>query len=216
MSAAADVKLLHKGLRTWTQGLAQGGHPELRVEVSDASLLPESEAYLHHVVNYLVTQHIALRTGETLSYGYWLTKFLIADDRFLEVWEYNADATTFVRGATLTLTYWRDQHQLCERVQAQFLPPRQDKLVAISPGVMEGDPVEAVRYPSPEHMSGWWITTDRYDGNVHSLRTEHLYHVTAARPELARYLALPHGFRVDLRNGERVWFDQEVAKQPVE
>ena len=62
-------------------------------------------------------------------------------------------------------------------------------------------------------MSGWWLTTDRYDGNAKSLRTEHLYHVTAARQDLSRYLALPYGFRFDLSKGESVWFEESVANQ---
>lgn len=67
--------------------------------------------------------------------------------------------------------------------------------------------MQGVRYPSPEHMSGWWVTTDRYDGDVRTLRHEHLYHLTAARPDLARYVALPFGFRFDLGRHEDVWFD---------
>jgi hypothetical protein len=79
--------------------------------------------------------------------------------------------------------------------------------------VLQGDVVQGVRYPSPEHMSGWWITTDRYDGDIRSLTQEHLYHLTAARPDLARYLALPFGFRFDQASGEDVWFDEQVARE---
>lgn len=95
--------------------------------------------------------------------------------------------------------------------EAEFKPPRSDKLTVISKGVLEGLPVQAVRYPSPEHMSGWWITTDQYDGNTKSLKHEHTYHVTAARPELAKYLALSEGFRFDLSTREDVWRDEKVA-----
>jgi hypothetical protein len=78
---------------------------------------------------------------------------------------------------------------------------------------LQGDAVQGVRYPSPEHMSGWWITTDRYDGDIRSLTQEHLYHLTAARPDLARCLALPFGFRFDQASGEDVWFDEQVARE---
>jgi len=59
-------------------------------------------------------------------------------------------------------------------------------------------------------MSGWWITTKLYDGDVKSLKHEHTYHVTAARPDLAKYLALPDGFRFDLSRIEDVWRDEKV------
>jgi hypothetical protein len=43
-------------------------------------------------------------------------------------------------------------------------------------------------------MSGWYLSTDRYDGNARSLRTIHAYHVVLARPDVARFLALEPGF----------------------
>jgi hypothetical protein len=127
-----------------------------------------------------------------------------------ETWEYNAEATGFVRGANLTLRYWRDQHIVCKLHESEFNPPRPDQLTVISKGVLEGLPVKAVRYPSPIHMSGWWIVTDEYDQNIKSLKNEHTYHITAARPELAKYLALPQGFRFDSL-AQDAWLDHEVA-----
>jgi hypothetical protein len=61
-------------------------------------------------------------------------------------------------------------------------------------------------------MSGWWITTDLYDGDVKSLRNEHTYRLIATRPELAKYLALPDGFRFNLPVVEEVWFDENVLE----
>ena len=119
-----------------------------------------------------------------------------------ELWEYNAAATGFVPGATLTLKYWKEQHETCERHGAEFSLPQPNQLIVISNGVLQGDAVQGLRYPSPEHMSGWWITTDRYDGGIESLTLEHLYHLTAARPDLARNVALPFGFRFGQANGE--------------
>jgi hypothetical protein len=114
---------------------------------------------------------------------------------------------------TLAVTYWRDQHRTCERLRTEFQPPHPDRLVVISAGVLEGDrDVQGIRYPSPEHMSGWWLTTSRFDGNTKSLETTHAYHVTAARPDLAHLIALPYGFRFDLSQ-EDVWFDEKVAAE---
>jgi len=197
-----------------TNGLADTGYPEFRVRVNNPSLLFEAENFLHFVVDYLSQTGKKIVSGETLAYGYWLTKFLVGKDGTLEVWEYTPDATRFVEGATLTLSYSRDQHTICAKYRAQFSPPRPDQKVAISEGVYEGDPVEGVRYPSPEHMSGWWLTTDRYDGNIQSLKVVHLYHVTSMRPALAQYLALPYGFRFSVApQQEVVRFDQKVVEK---
>jgi hypothetical protein len=204
-----DVNLYVEGLSVRTSGLARASHPELRASVADAALLGEARAFLGYVLAYL-RGGARLRAEETLAYGYWLTKFRPAGEGLLEAYEYSAGATEFVPGVTLALGYWRDQHEVCDRYAAEFTPPRPDQLVVISDGVLEGDAVQGVRYRSPEHMSGWWITTDRYNGDVASLRREHLYHLTAARADLARYVALPFGFRFDLAHHEDVWFDPKT------
>ena len=111
----------------------------------------------------------------------------------------------------------KNQKECCKHYQAEFLPVAPNQLVTISKGIYEGVvPVEGVRYPSPDHMSGWWLTTDEYDGNLDSLVTVHFQHIIEKRPELALYMALPFGFRFNLGGDtENVWFDQEVADESV-
>ncbi len=110
-----------------------------------------------------------------------------------------------------------NQQECCEHYGAQYQPVEQAQLVTISKGIYEGiTPVEGVRYPSPEHMSGWWLTTDEYDGNIDSLVTVHFQHIIEKRPELALYMALPFGYRFNLGGEtEHVWFDQEVANESI-
>lgn len=118
-------------------------------------------------------------------------------------------------GADLSLwANWRDQHRICSIHGAEFEPPRPDKLTAISAGVLEGLPVQGVRYPWQEHMSGWLLVTSQWDQDVKSLTNHHTYHVTSTRPDLAQFIALPTGFRFDLNSGQKVWFDEEVGNQP--
>lgn len=194
-----------------TAGLVSSGNSEIRADVRSPEFLGEAEQFLSFVANYLTTSGNRIRPGETVPYGYWLVKFQEGSSKTLETWEYNAEATDFIKGVNLTLWYWREQHLICQRYSAQFRPPRPDKLTVISKGVLEGLPVQGVRYPSPDHMSGWWMTTDQYDGDTNSLRREHTHHITAARPDLAKYLALPEGFRFDLSVKEDVWLDENVA-----
>jgi hypothetical protein len=206
-----DVETIGDELTVVTSGLADVGHMEILARVSNSALVPEAEAFLGFVVDYLNSSGVSLSHEQTLAYGYWLTRF-VKNCNILEAWEYTPDAVSFVPGITQTLKYWHEQHEVCERHRAEFLPPRPDRLVVISEGVIEGDQdVQGVRYPSPEHMSGWWLTTGRYKGDTASLKTTHAYHVTASRPELARLFALPYGFRFDLSRGDNIWFDEEVA-----
>jgi len=198
-------------LRAETSGLSNVGHPELLVEFHHSALTEEAEGFLQYVSDYVIQSRATLRPDSTMLYGYWLTKFKDAGENKLEIWEYNSSATEFIKGATLTLQYWKDQHSICKAYAARFEPPRPDQLSVISQGVLEGLPVQGVRYPSPAHMSGWWITTDQYDGDIKTLKHEHTYHLTDARPDLAKYLALPPGFRFDLSSFEDVWFEEEVT-----
>jgi len=203
-----------EGLSISTVGLPLRGLPEIRVEVNSPALVEEGESFLRFVTEYLFQSGRRIEPSDTLAYGYWVVKFQETANNLLEVWEYEPEATDFVRGGSLTLQYWRDQHRVCRAHETDFVPPRADRLTVVSAGVLDGLPVQAVRYPSPEHMSGWWLITEKYDGNVKSLKHEHTYHVTAARPDLAPYVALPYGFRFDLTHSEDVWYDAEVASQP--
>ena len=194
-----------------TQGLNQLNQPELRLEVNDSGLLRHAEEYLRSIANLVQDGKLQLQDGSQIAYGYWETVPKVIEPRVLNVWELSRNGRQLVPGASLTLTYTRDQEDVCRRFQSEFDPPDPWTLAALSEGVFEGDPVEGVRYHSPEHMSGWWITTGRYDGNIESITNHHLVHLTDARPELAKYLALTFGFRFNLDGGEEVWLDHKVA-----
>ncbi|BDX05161.1 immunity protein Imm33 domain-containing protein [Planctobacterium marinum] len=106
------------------------------------------------------------------------------------------------------------QRLCCEHYGESFESPELDQLVAISEGVIdsfEDIELEGVRYHSPDHMSGWWLTTNLYTGDVSSLKTVHFRHIAEKRPEIAQYMALPIGYRFVLGgDSEHVWFDQKV------
>lgn len=204
------IHLADKPLSFETSGMAEHGYPELRANVDEPNLSASCAAFLKHIANYVLRDSVEIKSDQTLAYGYWLTKFKLSGDGLFEFWEYDRDASEFISGVSLTLTYWDNQHRICDSVSASFSPPRPDKKIAISIGVLDGDEVEGVRYPSPEHMSGWWFTTPRYNGDVDSLQVVPLFTVTAARPDLSHYIALPPGYRF-FTNGKKIWRDAQVA-----
>jgi len=68
------------------------------------------------------------------------------------------------------------------------------------------------RYDAPAHMSGWYLTTEDYNGDIETMKVEHLYHVTASRPETARYIALPPGSWFTLwEDGDDVGHSNDLA-----
>jgi len=195
-----------------TVGFASRRQPELALKLLGDASERDGRELLRYVTDSAAKTGKPIRSSETMLYGYWLIQFVAGRSGLLDIWEYDASATQFHEGAELALKYWREQHEVCARAAAPFTPPRPDQLVVVSDGVFEGDPVKAVRYPSPEHMSGWWMVTDRYDGDVSSMRREHLYHLTSRRPDLAPYIALPFGYRFDLTHHDDVWLDPEVLE----
>lgn len=196
------------GLEMSTVGLGAANGLEICARVDDINLQDRCRDFIQFVASYIEGGH-TIRPDETFGYGYWITKAVADDSGRLCFWEYTPDGAKYVPGVSNTLRYWRDQHLVCEGASSLFVPPNAEQLITISDGVIEGFTVQGVRYPSPSHMSGWWITTDRYDGNVASLRTVHAYHLTSQRPDLARFLALGFGYRFYSDNGE-IRFDPKV------
>ena len=197
-----------------TCGLQALEGKELQTRVDTIDLVADAASFLSYVSNYLETTARHIRDQETLAYGYWLTHFAELEGHF-DVNERSIDGKAIVPGVTLAVTYWRIQNQLCAKHATAFVPPAGSSLVVVSDGIMNGAPsIQGVRYPAPPHMSGWWLTDDGYDGNVSSLTRTHAYHLAAVRPDLVHMLALPYGYRFDLRHHEDVWFDEAVAGEP--
>jgi hypothetical protein len=198
------------GLTISTEGLRFGaGGQEICASVDDVDLGDECRKFVAFILSYM-SEGREINLGETIGYGYWIAKAVADKNGRTCFWERSPDGNEYIPGVSNTLRYWRDQHRVCEAASSLFVPPNAAQMVAISDGVLEGDVVQGVRYPSPSHMSGWWITTDRYDGNVSSLRTVHAYHVTSKRPDLAMFLSLAFGYRFYSDNGE-VRFDPKVV-----
>lgn len=203
-----SYEVVVKGATCATKGLKPSVGYELCVSSSDETLSKECSDFIHFVAAYILNCRVILHE-ETFLYGYWLTKAFLTDESKLVFYEYNLEATDFIFGVTNTLRFWKAQHETCLRVNAEFSPIRPDQLVVISDGVYENEPTEGVRYTSPQHMSGWWLTTDRYNGDINTLKTVHAHHVSEKRPDLVKYFGLPFGYRFFAREDD-VWFDSKV------
>jgi len=181
--------------------LAIGGRDEQYIKV------------LQYCIEYIVTSKPAIKVDQTIGYLSWIIKFVQSDDDIFELYEGDYKGTGFVAGVETAIKVVDDQETECRRFGVASVFPNFSQMLVISAGVYEGLPLQAVRYPSPPHMCGWWITTDLYDGNIKSLITEHYYHVAFKRADILKYLALPSGYRFNLdQNGEfDVWYDEASA-----
>jgi hypothetical protein len=179
---------------------------------------PEHEAVGRELLSRIAKQQLAgwsIEEGVSISEGYWDVVLRRRDTLVYEVFEWMPDRSAQVPGIETTAKYFLAQEEVCREAGAEFAPPLPKQMIAVSSGVFEGRrPVEGIRYQAPPHMSGWYLTTDEYDGNVDSLRVDHTYHLTAARAELSRLLALPPGYWFILRDdSEDIGFDAEAASE---
>ncbi|KRP68041.1 hypothetical protein TU82_04370 [Pseudomonas orientalis] len=191
-----------------TDGLKTRFGYEISVTINTPNLQEEAVKFIE-----LVTRHLEsgfkLASDETLGYGCWITKMHLNNRQELMFFEQAPRTETYVPGINTTLQLWAEQHMICAKNGVDYVAPSFEQMIIISHGVMEGDPAEGVRYPSPEHMSGWWITTDRYDGNTENLQSVHLQHVAVNRPDLVKYLGLPFGYRFHGPSND-VWLDEKI------
>lgn len=209
-----DYDIAVENLQMRTRGLAELDICDIVIN----NVSPEHYSVGAELLTRLAKQQLAegaIVDGASLPAGYWEIVLQKQRNGLYEVLEWNPDRTQQVPGITSTATYELDQKSFCKAAGLSFSPPSATQMIAVSSGVLEREmPLEGIRYPAPPHMSGWYITTPKYDGNVDSMRVDHAYHLTAQRPELAKLLALPPGSWFVLHEThEEVGFDIAVASQ---
>ena len=187
----------------WELSLVVGKHDEKAyVEV------------LEFIVNYLVNSNVALRDEETIVYKSWLVKVKKIETGLMEIWEAAPNGEGFQLGCDHLIKLSQHQTNFCKSYNVEPLFPGFGQKVVYSKGIYEGLPIEAVRYPSPNHMTGWYLTTEMYDNNTENLMLDHFFHFAFGRPELLGLLSLPSGFRFFYSKEEsEVWFDQAVLEE---
>jgi hypothetical protein len=173
--------------------------------------LEAGQALLRFISDYVVNERAIIKAGETMEYGYGIVKCVAARDGNFDLWEFLPENDDYAPGAQRTLTVVREQQDVCRAEAVPFTNVRLSHVAAVSLGVHEGDDLEAVRYSALDDVPGWYIFTDRYNGDVTQMNVEHLWHVTQRRPEIVPYLALPLGYRFRIASGQvHVWFDREA------
>lgn len=200
------------GRELYTQGLCEYGFSEVMLRLNDGDESKSGEKVLRVIGDYMVQTSVSIRPGEKIAYGSWTLLLEGGDDNTLQVTEYNHDTDGYIGGASFAMSLWDAQEEMTASNGAQCMRPSALQLVVISDGVIDGEPVQGVRYHSPDHMSGWWLTSAKYSGDHRTLRKEHCIHLIASRKDLGAYLALPNGYRFDSGSG-RVWYDEEAANQ---
>lgn len=195
-----------------TKGLTNFIGKEIRINLGSHQQEDYVEV-MRYMIDYIIGSHPTILENQTIGYYSWLLKFKINEQNQFDLYEVNADGSDFNRGCDLAITVIRSQSALCSKYGLIPMFPDFNQMVVISDGVYEGKDLEAIRYESPEHMSGWWLITDEYDNNIESLMTVHFHYVAFNRPDILKYLALPFDYRFLIDNG-RVEISQDEEEDP--
>ena len=163
------------------------------------------------IIDYVLQNKVVISQEQTIAYFSWILQFIESDRGVYELWEAKPDGTGYHRGTDHAINVKLAQEKECEKLGVKPVFPTFSQNIVISEGVYEGMPIDAIRYPSPTHMTGWWLTTDLYDNNIDSLMNVHFFHVAFKRPDILKLLALPfgHRFHVD-QKGSEVWLDKKI------
>ncbi|HEY4323299.1 MAG TPA: hypothetical protein VGN20_04915 [Mucilaginibacter sp.] len=164
---------------------------------------------LTYLINYLIDSESLINNGHTIAYHSWILKFVTTNNIF-SIYEAKSNGDGFKEGVDYAMKVVAEQKQECNNCNTSALFPLFSQMIVISDGVLEGKDLDAVRYPSPNHMAGWWLTTELYDDDVKSLKTVHYHHLAFNRPDIIKYMALPFGFRFLSGKQTEIWFDEKV------
>lgn len=207
MKQTKRIKIINDGQYLLTKGLLQCIGHEIRMKIGEFQY-QDYNRLLTYLVDYFVDTKADIKPNQTISYHSWLLKFIKGSEQHYDLWEAKKNGDGFEEGVEYSIKVLIEQEEECRRHGVNPFFPTFNQKIVISKGVYDGLAVDAVRYPSPDHMSGWWVTTDLFDDNIDSLMNVYYFHVAFKRPDLLKYFALPPGYRFYISAEEKdIWFD---------
>lgn len=196
------------------QIISEGLIEKIGLEIAVDIGIHEKNMYefcIDYIVEYVLTTGNLIEDGQTMSYFSWLIKFIKEDSRILRIHELNHELNDFSIGVEYSISIQSSQMLVCKKNNSNYQYPRYNQLVAVSDGFFDGMAVDGVRYESPDHMSGWYLTTSIFDDDINKLKLFHFTHIAKFRPELVKFLGLEPGFRF-YSEDSAIWFDSEVLE----
>lgn len=148
--------------------------------------------FLKLFIDYILDDNRLILDGETSAYGLWVVKF-ITNGTILEVYEFDSNMENWIIGAETAITLIEEQREVCRGVNVQSDMPKIMQKIAFNTEVLSNKDVKGRRYHEPSHMSGWYIITDEFNGDIKTLNVWPLIDFVKHRKDLVKFLALPEG-----------------------
>lgn len=165
-----------------------------------------------YILNHFVSEQTKIKDLETFGFGSWLIQF-VYEGVYIELHELK-DVQNGINyyefDLSQTIKYYNEQVTLCKEHNVIPVFPLIGQKVPMSKDIYVGSEVNGVRYNDEGHMTGWYLTSNSYNGDISTLSVDHLYHLIKTRPEIVKFLALPPGYRFFHDSlGAEVWKDEE-------
>ena len=162
---------------------------------------------LCYLIDYILDDRPKIKDNDTIPYGLWLLKFCMTSD-FFNIFELDELFETWIEGADNAVYYFEQQKALCIEEGTSFSLPLFTQNLAVSSGVLEGTVVQGIRYNEPGHMSGWYLTSPLYDGNIKNMMVIPLQNLVVKRKDLLQFLALPPGYTFEITEDNNCYIQQ--------
>ncbi len=206
-----NYKILNTGDFYITQGIEPIIGKEFRIKNGNYTEL-EIQDVVNYIAGYIVEEKKTIKHEESFEFGSWLLQFRI-NESYIDVCELkniSNGENIYDEGVDITLEIYRMQSSLIKDGMSPQIP-RFSQKIALSREIYDGSEINGVRYPAPQHMTGWYLTSNSYNGDVSTLIVDYLYFIIKKRFDIIKFLALPAGYRFYKDNEEEgFWFDDQV------
>lgn len=209
-----------QNLEVFTIGGSLIGLYDLRIQVTSSESLADAEFLLSYTMDYQLEHGEKIHPNDTLIYGFWLIKFCLIPQGSLHeliIYELNPELNIFIPGADHAMKYWREQVALCKEAGVEFTPTGGNQIAIISETVWAGGvPMLGVRenQQNDEH-SGWLFFQEDDEIDREHFYAIYLYQLACQRPELIKFLAIPHGYWFSLsEEGYKIFIDSSDSDEP--
>lgn len=194
-----------------TEGIESILNKEFRIKKGNFN---ESEVQyvIDYILKYVITENKILKDKDTFEFGSWLLQFVSNGDYF-EIYELEnvlAGKNIYKEGIDIAIEIYRIQSSLVKEGIAPQIPKFSQK-IALTEDIYNGSEINGVRYGAPSHMTGWYLTSNSYKGDIKRLIVDYLYFIINNRFDIVKFLALPTGYRFYKDSEEEgFWFDDQI------
>jgi len=204
-------KILKKESFFITEGIQSIINKEFRVKKGEYDEI-EIRYVIDYILKYIITENKILKDKETFELGSWLLQFVF-NGFFIDIYELKnvlGGKNIYKEGIDIATKIYRIQSSLINEGISPLIPKFSQK-IALTKDIYDGSEVNGVRYSAPSHMTGWYLTSNSYKGDVNTLIVEYLYFIIDKRFDIIKFLSLPIGYRFYRDNQEEsFWLDEQI------